>query len=623
LAPDALASCNEFGDWVKDHRQQVPEQFPFDTAREAFAATYPFHPSVLSVFERKWQGLPRFQQTRGILRLLALWVSNAYQNGFKGGHRDPLIGLGTAPLDDSQFRAAMFEQLGEHRLEAAVTTDICGKKDSHALRLDNEAVEALRKARLHRKAATTIFFESNGGMSRAEATTPEIRLAVAEPEIDIGHVETVLEALTDACYYLTVERNHYHFSFKENLNKRYADRRANIKDGAINDCVRSEIRKVFATNNGIEPVFYPEKSSQIPDKPLLTLVVLSPEQSMEDEKRTKPFIETVIREHGAAARTYKSGLVFAVAQSTGPLFEDARRVLAWDEIEKELPSINVDASQIAQLDDNIKKARRDLRDNVWRSYNNIALLGKNNDVRFIDLGNMHSSSATTIIQFIVNELVHVDEIQSGISPNLLVRNWPPAFQEWSTKAVRDAFFASPIFPRLLNPDAIKETIARGVSNGQLAYVGKTSGGKYHPFSFERTISTVDVEISEEMFIITKETAEAYRRDATRPGGVAPAANSTQATDTSNLIDSGTDQRTTPAEERPRTPQQKSAMKWSGEIPAQKWMNFYTKFLTKLGVNSGLTLTVKVECRPEGGFSQQKLEEVKSALRELGLDDRID
>jgi hypothetical protein len=165
----------------------------------------------------------------------------------------------------------MFEQLGEHRLEAAVTTDICGKKDSHAVRLDNEAVEAIRKARLHRKVATTIFFESNGGMSRAEATTPEIRLAVAEPEIDIGHVETVLEALTDACYYLTVERNRYHFSFKENLNKRYADRRANIKDTSINDCVRSEIRKVFAASNGIEPVFYPEKSSQIPDKPILTL----------------------------------------------------------------------------------------------------------------------------------------------------------------------------------------------------------------------------------------------------------------------------------------------------------------------------------------------------------------
>jgi hypothetical protein len=625
LNRDALGSCNEFGDWVKDHRQQVPEQFPFDAAREAFAATYPFHPSVLSVFERKWQGLPRFQQTRGILRLLALWVSHAYQDGFKGGHRDPMIGLGTAPLDDSQFRAAMFEQLGEHRLEAAVTTDICGKKDSHALRLDNEAVEAIRKARLHRKVATTIFFESNGGMTRAEATSPEIRLAVAEPEIDIGHVETVLEALADACYYLTVERNRYHFSFKENLNKRYADRRANIKDVAITDCVRAEIRKVFSATSGIEPVFYPEKSSQIPDRPVLTLVVLAPEQSMEDEKRTKSFIEGVIREHGASARTYKSGLVFAVAQSAGPLGEDARRALAWEEIQKELPGISVDKTQITQLEDNIKKSRRDLKENVWRSYNNVALLGKNNEVRFIDLGNMHSSAASTLIQFIVNELVHVDEIQSGISPNLLVRNWPPAFQEWNTKAVRDAFYASPLFPRLLNPDAIKETIARGVSNRQLAYVGKTTGGKYYPFSFERTINTADVEISEEMFIITKETAEAYRKDATRPGGATQTPSSTQAGDTEATPEPKThDTETTPTadggQSRPQTSKQKLGLTWSGEIPSQKWMNFYTKFLTKLGVSSGLTLTVKVECSPDGGLSPQKVEEIKSALRELGLDD---
>ena len=111
----------------------------FRRCARGFCGDLSLSSSVLSVFERKWQGLPRFQQTRGILRLLALWVSHAYQDGFKGDHRDPLIGLGTAPLDDPQFRAAMFEQLGEHRLEAAVTTDICGKNDSHAVRLDNEA----------------------------------------------------------------------------------------------------------------------------------------------------------------------------------------------------------------------------------------------------------------------------------------------------------------------------------------------------------------------------------------------------------------------------------------------------------------------------------------------------
>jgi hypothetical protein len=133
-------------------------------------------------------------------------------------------------------------------------------------------------------------------MARAEATAPEIRLAVAEPDLDIGHVETVLDALTDACYYLTVERSRYRFSFKENLNKRYADRRANIKDDTIGNRVRAEVQTVFATGNGIALVFFPENSGKVPDKATLTLVVLSPEQSMEDEKRVRTFIDGVIRE---------------------------------------------------------------------------------------------------------------------------------------------------------------------------------------------------------------------------------------------------------------------------------------------------------------------------------------
>ena len=63
--------------------------------------------------------------------------------------------------------------------------------------------------------------------------------------------------------------------------------------------------------------------------------------------------------------------------------------------------------------------------------------------------------------------------------------------------------------------------------------------------------------------------------------------------------------------------------WSGEVPPQKWMNFYTKVLTKLGVTSGLTLTVKIQCRPVGGVSAHKVEEVKGALRELGLRDQFE
>lgn len=127
LKKEHIEVCKAYAQEVLRNRSQLPEWVNIDQAQKAFEATYPFHPTVLSVFERKWQAMTRFQQTRGMLRLLAIWVSKAYSQGFKKTHKDPLIGLGTAPLEESMFRAALFEQLGENRLEAAVTTDIKGK----------------------------------------------------------------------------------------------------------------------------------------------------------------------------------------------------------------------------------------------------------------------------------------------------------------------------------------------------------------------------------------------------------------------------------------------------------------------------------------------------------------
>jgi hypothetical protein len=66
-----------------------------------------------------------------------------------------------------------------------------------------------------------------------------------------------------------------------------------------------------------------------------------------------------------------------------------------------------------------------------------------------------------------------------------------------------------------------------------------------------------------------------------------------------------------------------ALRWSGEIPSQKWMNFYTRVLSKFATGTGLRVTVRVEIAPEGGVSEQRVEETRSALTELGLNDMLD
>ena len=618
LPKEAIEVCNEFADWTTQYRNQVPSWFPVDHAREKFSSSYPFHPMLLSVFERKWQMLPRFQQTRGMLRLLALWVSRAYQDGFKGGHKDSLIGLGTAPLDDPLFRVAVFEQLGESRLEGAVTTDIAGKQESHSCQLDKVAVDAIKKARLHRKVATTIFFESNGGTLRSEATVPEIRLGVAEPEMDIGNVETVIETLTTTCYFLSVDRNKYRFGISPNLNKLLSDRRASIQTAEINECMRDEIREIFEEKTPVELVFFPEKSNQISDRPLLTFVVLSPEQALQEDRKVAPFVETMTKEYGTSARTFKNALVWCVPETSSNLREDARKYLAWQAIDDEARELSLDDTQIRLLSENLKKAKRDLREAVWRTYKILMLLNKDNTIRTVDLGLPHSSAAASLTALIVERLRKDGDVETTISPNCILRNWSPAFVEWSTKAVRDAFFASPVFPRLLNPDTIKETIARGVNSGLLAYVGKKDG-TYDPFIFGSGMNPADIEISNDMFVVTKETAEKFKKESAEPKQSIPAVTTDSKTQDFPIVQP--DSAKNKVEEPPITLVQR--ISWSGEIPWQKWTNFYTRVLSKFAGGQGIKLSLKVEIEPEGGIQMQKIEETKSWLRELGLSDEID
>jgi hypothetical protein len=283
-----------------------------------------------------------------------------------------------------------------------------------------------------------------------------------------------------------------------------------------------------------------------------------------------------------------------------------------------------------------------------------------------------------MVAFILERLEREGEVEKGISPNLLVRNWSPAFKEWNTKAVRDAVFASPLFPRLLHPESIKDTIARGVESGLLAYVGKLPTGEYRPFVYASSLSPQDVDISDDMFIVTRDTAETYQKLrekppaltalAISPGGVQVQPGKKQTFLVRGVDQYGQDIPTGEVEWKatggtidrdgvfaagkdegsfvvtamagsikgsatltvgkagapPPTPSAApGVLRWTGEIPPQKWMNFYTKVLSKFASGQGLRLTLSIEVLPEGGISSQKIEETKVALQELGLEAHIE
>ena len=132
----------------------------------------------------------------------------------------------------------------------------------------------------------------------------------------------------------------------------------------------------------------------------------------------------------------------------------------------------------------------------------------------------------------------------------------------------------------------------------------------------------EVEISDDMFIIGKETAEEFKKKVRTATPEQPAPDIKTGTKLDLPIPKEPGQIKEEPEAKAPEAQITTRLSWSGEIPPQKWMNFYTKVLSKYAVGNEMKITLNVEIRQDGGISSQKIEETKTALRELGMGDEV-
>jgi len=120
-----------------------------------------------------------------------------------------------------------------------------------------------------------------------------------------------------------------------------------------------------------------------------------------------------------------------------------------------------------------------------------------------------------------------------------------------------------------------------------------------------------VELSEGVVLLPKQLAEALKKGVSEP-----------------------EKEISPPPETPKPPQKLtekppekipsltySMIRWEGDVPHQKWMTFYTRVLSRFSTEK-LKLHVRVEVESESGISKEKIDETKTSLRELGLNDEI-
>ena len=497
-----------YADWCFERRAQLPPQWTLvdSSATEAkarehlrtrFEACYPFHPATLSVFQRKWSALPQFQQTRGTLAMLAQWISWAHRDGFTRARTEPLITLGSAPLDVSDF-GSVLGQLGESRLSTAIDADIAGMQ-AHARALDADSKGAVRD--IHRRVGTTMLFESSGGQVERVAHLPELRFALGEPSIDTTSVDTAAMALDERSYFLRrVGTDGYRISYRPTIKKVVNDRRASLDDeGEIQPALRNLVKEDFDRGASIPRVCFPADAASIPDTPKLTLVVMGPEAEWTGtaDGDVHKRIAQWTRARGASPRLYPGALVWAVKKPGRELRDKVEQWLAWKRVAREISAgtlgSELDSTELADIRTKVREAGDAAREEVWGDYRFVVIADASapDGLASIDLGAGHSSSSESLCGRVISALKSSAPLNESVGAGYLDRNWPPALKEsgaWPLVSLRQSFLDGSL-TRLVDPDAVLcRKIVEFVDKGDFGLgSGRGADGGFERVSFGETV----------------------------------------------------------------------------------------------------------------------------------------
>jgi hypothetical protein len=554
--------------------------------------------------------------------MLAQWVSWTYREGYERARREPLITLGSAPLEVPEFRAVVLGQLGESKLISAIETDIAAQH-SHARALDADTKGPLKD--IHRRVATTILFESSGGQVDKIAHLPELRFALGEPEIDTTSIDNAAYALEAKAFFISaVGSDGYKIYHKATIRKAVSDRRASLDEVAeIKPTMRNLVRKEWdrGATMSIEP--FPEDGAAVPDSPRLSLALMDPETEWTSAGTVRERIVEWCRIRGKSPRLYPGSIVWCFRKAGRELREKVEIMLAWKKVAKDVADgvlgTDYDRPERTEIAGKVSGAEEDAKDEVWASYRFIVLTDSKepDGLKVIDLGAGHSSAQETLCGRVIQALKSSALLNDSVGAGYLDRNWPPALKEsgaWPLSSLRQSFLNGSL-TRLLDPDAVlKAKIVEFVNKGDFGLTsGSRSDGSYDRIWFEELISPDEVTFDANVFLITKNKGKALRSWSEGPQS------------TENLPKP--EDKQPPGAEQPLEPKkqpesQTVTLNLRGSVPPEIWNRLGTKLIPKLRSGNELTAQVNFSVTLDGKTVGSFESELRQILEDLGLADKI-
>lgn len=467
------ATAKTYSDFYSKQAAEFPPEAKEAEYTRRIERSYPIHPELFTRLYDDWSTLERFQQTRGVLRLMAQVIHALWS----GNDRAPMIMPGNVPVDDAAVATELVSNLSEV-WPPIIHRDVDGE-DSTPRAIDLQYPN-LNQYAATRRVARTVLLGSAPSLNSANRgiEIQRVRLGSILPGEQVSVFNDALAKLVARATYLYNEGTRYWYGTQAHVGQLARDRAEQIKSNRL-DLIEDEIRRRLTDQSRARGSFQavhvmPGSPGDVADTDAARLIILSPEQAHQGkgESPATTAAKALLEQRGNAARIYRNMVVFLAAdqRQVEALTTAAAEFLAWQQLDGEkVHPLNLDPLNQKQVEDRLRDATARLDGAVREAYKQALVPVQSTPAAAIEFEAVRCDGADGIAERCSKKLVTSGMLSTAYSSEML-RNYldgvlAPVWElgHCTVKELWDVMARYTYLPRLVSADSLIEVLSEGAA----------------------------------------------------------------------------------------------------------------------------------------------------------------
>lgn len=450
------------------------------TYGDQVAKSYPFHPELVRVLDKRLGDIPQFQRARGALKLLAEVVAGIYADK----DDTAIINVGDIDYSDAPVLNHLTDGLGRGEFSSVAAGDLAGP-NSHAAAVDAEVFPG--KPAYATRVARTVFTHSLEMKSNAGAGRNDWIIGTLRPNEDATIFEKALTESEKVFWHLSFDGARWRFNVEPNVNAIIETEKRNIANTRVASVVDELITRAFTNDGGATAIHFPSGPVDIPDQANLRVVVIDYRVLTVDQKtadKAPGLLMDMLDKSGSVGtpRKYRNSIVFAVPDTdqVDALKDRTRAIIAADVLAADTARLSQFSPEIRKkVEAYQKQASLEARIAVNRCYKHIYFPTNdksNGHLRQRELPAQAQGDPKNATSAVITLLDDEGKIRSDpfTASYLRSKTWPDA-ESATTAAIADYFWIDHAIQIVRDPSLLREAISNGVKNQNWVYFDGATG----------------------------------------------------------------------------------------------------------------------------------------------------